>query len=134
MTKRTRIAPPAVGGASLLVIFAVLCMTVFALLTLTGTLAEGRLTRASVDAVSAYYAADCQAETIYARLRAGETPEAVTVQGETYTYSCPISEHQRLEVVLTCRDGMWQVLRWQAVSTATADDALPDIWDGGSIS
>ena len=57
-----RFSAPAVGGSSLLVIFAVLCLTVFALLGLSTVQADGRLSGASAEAVSAYYAADCRAE------------------------------------------------------------------------
>jgi len=53
MRKREQSAVPAVGGSSLLVIFAVLCLTVFALLGLSAVQAYGRLSEASVQAVSA---------------------------------------------------------------------------------
>ena len=68
MTKRGTSGPPAaVGGSSLLVIFAVLCLTVFALLTLSTAAADSRLSQDAADAVEAYYQADSQAE-------AGRTP------------------------------------------------------------
>lgn len=59
-----RFTPPAVGGSSLLVIFAVLCLTIFALLGLGTVQADQRLSDASAEAVYGYYAADCQAEAI----------------------------------------------------------------------
>ena len=62
--KNQRFSPPAVGGASLLVVFAVLCLTVFALLSLTTVQADVRLADASVQAVADYYAADLEAQTI----------------------------------------------------------------------
>ena len=63
-------SPPAVGGISLLVVFAVLCLTVFALLSLSTVRADARLSEASAQAVADYYAADCQAQEILAQLRA----------------------------------------------------------------
>ena len=66
MDERRDSFPPAVGGSSLLVIFAVLCLTVFALLGLATVQANSRLSDASAQTVSGYYAADCQAETILA--------------------------------------------------------------------
>lgn len=130
---RERFSPPAVGGSSLLVIFAVLCLTVFALLGLSTVQAGGRLSGASADAVSAYYDADCHAEAILARLRAGELPEGVTRSGDTYFYACPISDTQELRVEVRLEGETWTVLRWQAVSTARweADDTLA-VWDGGA--
>lgn len=128
---RERFSPPAVGGSSLLVIFAVLCLTVFALLGLTTVRADGRLADASVEAVSNYYRADCEAEAILARLRAGELPEGVARDGDTYTYTCPISETQALEVAVELRGADYTVLRWRAVSTADwQPDTGLDLWDG----
>ena len=49
--KKERVAVPAIGGSSLLVIFAVLCLTVFALLSLSTVQAGDRLSDASADAV-----------------------------------------------------------------------------------
>ena len=47
-----RIQTPMVGGSSLLVIFAVLCLTVFALLGFSTVQADGRLADSTVQAVS----------------------------------------------------------------------------------
>ena len=69
-------APTVVGGISLLVIFAVLCLTVFAVLSLAQGQADRRLAQNSWSAVTGYYRADCQAQEILSRLRAGERPRA----------------------------------------------------------
>jgi len=121
-----------VGGIALLMAFAVLCLTVFALLSLTTVRADGRLADASVQAVSDYYAADRAAQTILARLRNGELPEGVTsLGGNLYTYSCPVSDRQSLEVEVEVDGADYRVLRWQAVPTGewAADDSL-GLWDG----
>lgn len=133
MEKKDRISSPAVGGSSLLVIFAVLCLTVFALLSLSTVQAERRMANASVRAVSAYYEADYQAELIFARLRSGKSVQGVQQNGERYTYVCPISDNQKLVVELQNDDGQWTVLRWQAVAEpGAAEDDSPDVWDGES--
>ena len=131
MDKRTRMNTPVIGGSSLLVIFSVLCLTVFALLCLSTVQAGTRLSQATARAVSDYYQADCQAEELFARLRAGQLPDGVTKENNTYSYCCPISDTQQLQVELRAEGGSWTVLRWQAVSTAewTTDDAL-NVWDG----
>jgi hypothetical protein len=133
MDERERFSPPAVGGSSLLVIFAVLCLTVFALLGLSTVRADGRLSDASAEAVTAYYRADCQAETILAQLRAGQLPEGVTVDGGVYTYSCPISDTQALFVEVRLEGAHYTILRWQEASTTQwkADNSLP-VWNGDS--
>ena len=140
MDNRSRFSPPMVGGSSLLVIFAVLCLTIFALLGLSTVQADGRLSDASAEAVAAYYAADYQAEEVFARLRSGEFPGdiAVTVdttpEGSLYAYACPISDVQTLGVELLEADGTWTVLSWKMVSTAdwAPDDTL-DLWDGDPV-
>lgn len=131
MEKREKFSVPAVGGSSLLVIFAVLCLAVFALLSLSTAQAEKRLSDASLAAVSAYYEADRQAEEIFACLRSGEHPGEVTCTNNIYRYDCPISDAQVLSVELRLEDGSWTILRWQAVSAAEmgADDILA-VWDG----
>lgn len=137
MAKRGTSGPPAaVGGSSLLVIFAVLCLTVFALLTLSTAAADGRLSQEAAEAVEVYYQADSQAEALWARLRAGERPEEVTETAEDagstlYEYTVPISQGQELRVSLRLEEGSWTVVQWQAVSTVDwrADEDL-EVWDG----
>ena len=131
MDKRERTGPMTVGASSLLVIFAVLCLTVFALLSVSTVQADRRLSDKAADAVTGYYAADCQAEEILARLRSGEIPEGVSEQAGVYSYACPISQTQTLTVSVTVEGPEYTILRWQAVSTARwqADDSLR-VWDG----
>ena len=131
MDKERRMSTPIVGGSSLLVIFAVLCLTVFALLGLSTVQAGGRLSQSMADSVAAYYEADCMAEEIYARLRSGEMPAGVTQTGDTYTYACPVSETNQLQVELQKDGDQWNVICWTTVSTVEweSDDSL-DLWDG----
>ena len=125
---------PMVGGSSLLVIFAVLCLTVFAMLSLTQAQADRRLAQNSWSAVTGYYQADCQAQEILAQLRAGERPQGVTEEGENvFFYVCPISDAQTLEVRVRLTGEGYEILSWQAVFTADwqADEDL-DLWDGST--
>lgn len=141
--KREGFAPPALGGSSLLVVFAVLALTVFALLSLSTVRADVRLRDATEKMVSGYYAADVKAQEILAKLRTGAPlPEDVEFEttisdypdhSETiFSYSIPISDTQELQVeVLVEPDGSYQVRRWQAAAVGdwTFDDSL-DLWDG----
>lgn len=126
--------PAAVGGSSLLVIFAVLCLTVFALLSLSTVQADGRLTAISANAAKAYYEADAKAEAILARIRAGELPESVKQAGDIYQYSCEVSETQVLKVTVRIEENSYEVLQWKTMSIADweADDSL-HVWDGQTI-
>ncbi len=129
--KKRSFSPPVVGGSSLLVIFAVLCLTVFALLSLSTVQADGRLGDAAAQAVTGYYQADCRAESILAQLRAGDIPDDVSFDGSVYAYSCPISDTQSLSVEVSLDGSDYTILRWQAVSTAQwQPDTGLDLWDG----
>lgn len=131
-----RFSPPALGGASLLVIFAVLTLTIFALLSLSTVRADVRLADSAAQAVTDWYAADCKAQEILARLRNGEEPEGVEFWGSGLLYAgyaVPISDTQELqvEVILKGVEGGPLVLRWQAAPTGewTGGENYT-VWDG----
>ncbi|MBD5118181.1 MAG: hypothetical protein HDT37_03585 [Clostridiales bacterium] len=147
--KKEGMAPPALGGSSLLVAFAVLALTVFALLSLSTVRADVRLADASAQAVTDYYAADCQAQAVLAYLRTGETvpgafPEDLVIQitfteyvdrpGERVdAYAIPISDTQELQVEVVWHGAGYdyEILRWQAVPVGEwePDDHL-NVWGG----
>ena len=117
--KKRRFTPSLVGAGSLVIIFAVLCLTLFTVLTLSTVQANKRLSDASIQAVSDYYAADQEAERIFAQLRSGQDSESlgvIVLQNDIFSYFIPISETQELSVQVQRTASGWQVLRWQAVS------------------
>lgn len=127
-------SPPALGGSSLLVAFAVLALTVFALLSLSTVRADVRLGDAAAESVKAYYAADAKAQEILARLRSGEMPENVEIkEWGVASYTVPISDTQELQVEVELADGgsRWRVVRWQAMPSVEweGDESL-ELWDG----
>ena len=134
MKKSTRFSPPAVGASALLVSLSVLVLCVFALLSLSSAQAEYRLAESSANATANYYAADLQAEEIFAQLRSGEIPPQVTCQDNTYHYTCPISEYQFLLVSVAKDAGNWKVITWNVVSLEPSEvQTTPTLWDGGDI-
>lgn len=129
MSKRE--APPAIGGSSLLVIFAVLCLTIFALLGLSTVQADRRLAGASQEAVKNYYEADTQAEIILAQLRQGLDVDGVEKNGEVYGYRCHVSDVQELQVEVKISGDTYEILRWQLKSTAEwEEDESLNLWNG----
>lgn len=130
MKQKERLSPPAIGGSSLLVIFAVLCLTVFALLSASTVQAEKRMADASINAVTAYYEADLEAEEIFAKLRSGEMVPGVQESEGIYSYRCSISGNQWLEAEVKKTGDSWTVLRWQAVAEpGEINETLP-VWKG----
>ena len=129
MKNKTFLSPPAVGISSLLVIFAVLCLSVFTLLSISTVQADARLAEKNRQAVTDYYRADCHAQTILAQLRGGEVPQGVSRQDGQYHYYCQQSDTQALFVRVDARD--LRVLEYRSVSTLDwqADDRII-VWDG----
>ena len=94
--KKRKLSFTSVGGSSILTIFAVLCFIVFALLSLSTSKANHKLSMKSVDAVSDYYAADTKAEEILAQIRLGQVPDGVKQKGDKYCYVCPSVSYTHL--------------------------------------
>jgi hypothetical protein len=67
--------PTLVGVSSLLVIFSVLCLAVFAMLSLSTVQMDRRLLGNTVNSVRERAEAEVKAQEILGRLRAGEVPE-----------------------------------------------------------
>lgn len=135
MAEKRKFSPPVVGGSSLLVIFAVLCLVIFALLSLSTVSADVRLAEKSRDFVTEYYAADGKAEEILAQLRSGKMPEGVSAKetegGPLCRYQCEISSTQALSVEVLVTDSDYEIHRWQVVSTEKfePDDSI-SVWNG----
>ena len=129
MKKQTRISPTVVGGSTLMAIFAVVTLCVFALLSLSTVLSQQRLSQAAAQSVQRYYEADLQAEEAFAKLKTGEIP----CENGAYHAIYPISETQWLITEFENQDGQWHISRWQTVAQnpREADDSLP-VWTGNT--
>ena len=114
-----------------MVAFAVLCLTVFALMSMSKVQADSRLTDASLQAVENYYSADCEAWRILALLLEGEVPEGVAQEDGVYAYTCSVSKTQDLKVEVRLEGKQYTILRWQAVPNRRENGAGGlNLWDG----
>lgn len=135
--KKRRNGPPVrgggtPGGSSLMVVFAVLCLTVFAILALSTVLADARLSDAYVSDVSDYYKADARAEETIAQLRNGTVPPDVEQNGNEFSFCCLVSDTRSLFITVEVNgENDWRVLSKTTKYTAEwqADEDL-DIWAG----
>jgi hypothetical protein len=120
------------GSASIILVFAVLCLTIFALISLSTAFSSKSLTDEAADMVVGYYRADTLAEEILARLTAaGEIPGSIlgidinTAQmedeyGDPYTfvsYSCPVNDRKGLAVELKFNGEGFRVVSWCLINT-----------------
>lgn len=119
------------GGSALMMIFAVLCLTVFAVLSLSTAKAGDRLSEGSKAAVESYYRADTEAERILAKLRSGEDVPEAERDGNVVRFRCPIDARQSLHVEAEWNGSDYRILTWQAVvdDSMIGEDML-DVWDG----
>ena len=119
------------GGSALMVVFAVLCLTVFAILVLSTVLSDAKRSDSYAEGVSAYYAAEAEAEETIATLRAGVWVPGVSYQDGIYSFSCEISDTKALAVRVRIGDGSWEVLSKNVVYTAgwQAEGGVT-VWDG----
>ena len=116
------------GAVSLVMIFCVLCMAVFAVLTLSTAVREQGLAELTAQRAAEYYEADRQAAAIAAALIAGEAVEAdvsyeLTGEGAVASYVVPAGGELLLEVRLLLTGSEYEVLAWR---TIYAGDWTPD--------
>ena len=135
------------GITSFVLIFVMLSLLTFSVLSLVSAQANLRLSRKSADRTSAYYAAENEANEVLMGLvkAAGESPKALEAyaagadvtltDGARAAYQVPLGEDQVLAVELTLPAGEapCRIDRWQAVSRYdwAPDDSLNLLSTGG---
>ena len=125
---KKRSYPPFNMGISLmLVTFLVLCMVIFAALSLSGALKDYRYSKQNALRTSAYYEANNKAEVILAELY--ENPPKDQSENRL-EYLIPIDEDEGLQVVLdviSFDKPEYQIVTWKQISTKewSGSDTLP---------
>ena len=116
------------GGATLVMLFSVLCMTVFAVLALSSARSQLRLSERYAESVSDYYAADSEAVRVVESLTKSEDldreldrlrnegldiSEEYAVNGILLIdFSCPVRDPLCLDVQLARENDGWTILKW----------------------
>jgi len=132
-----------VGSASIVLVFAVLCLTIFSLITYVVAGNDKALVDAKVGLVTGYYEADAMAEQILWDLIGAETIPN-NVQGvdintrfdedlgvETIYFFCHISDIKALYVNVVIRNDSFDILSWRMYDTDdwVFDDTM-NVWPG----
>ena len=115
-----------VGSASIVLIFAVLCLAIFTMISYMSALADEVLIEREVTLVRAFYEADVLAEKILHEILTadGEVPySALGVEitsfwdfdlwAEKVSFAVPISEKQELYVVAVISESSYEILTWR---------------------
>lgn len=108
-----------IGVISVLTVLLVLCLSLFAALTLTSAKADLSLSQRNAQQVTAYYEADAQAVALYEAFLSSDDAELET--------TIAMTEHQSLYLWLQREsDGSVVIRAWRTVPTETeSDDHLP---------
>lgn len=134
-----------VGSASIVLVFAVLCLTVFSLITYVVARNDKSLVDAEARLVAGYYEADALAEQIVAEIMASDQiPESINgveinkpedldpfAEMSVVYFLCLISEQKSLYVRLAVYHDTYDVLSWHMIDTDewVFDDRLM-VWQG----
>ena len=124
------------GAVSLVMIFCILCLVIFSVLTLATADRESRLSEMTARNTEEYYQADRDATVIAAALRNGSPIPAdidveIAWEGDTASFLLPIGDSLALDVALTVRGGAYEILRWQTVYVGSWEpDNVLDLWEG----
>lgn len=123
-TKKSSYPPINIGTSFMLVIFIILCMVIFAVLSLSSALKDYEYSKLNAERTIAYYEACNLAEEIRAQIEAEERSE------EIIEYSVPIDEDEVLQVVLTHQPGTehtYSIRSWiqDSVADWTGTQTLP---------
>ena len=131
-----------IGSSSLILIFIVMCLVTFGMLSLTSAKSDLSLANRNADAVTEYYRADTEGEAFY-RMVAGEVKTACAnasgheerlallekALGEYYRHGAAVTEvamERDLE-----GEGSVRVTKWNVIQTEDyeIDDSMP-VWGG----
>jgi len=133
------------GSVSIVLIFAVLSLSVFSLITYYVADNDKKLVDAKAEAVAGYYEADTLAESILAEIITSQvTPDAINGTAvfseidddgktESIYFMTPISEISALYVNITRTDETFDILSWKMIMIDdwNHDDSL-NLWPGVS--
>lgn len=150
--KSLKIANAGVGYTSIMIIFALVCLVIFAVLSLKAASSDKALNERSGEYLKEYYTADniakqklCELDEIaykagksgflaetFQELAEGKDVSIKMIQnGCVADYSVPINERQELSVSVTFRlSGEYEITRWQCRTLSSANDDHLNVWDG----
>lgn len=132
-----------VGSASIVLIFAVLCLAIFTMISYMSALADQVLIAREVELVKGFYAADALAEQILHEILTTEgTPLNVfgvevsshwdtLLEAEKISFITPISETQELYVVAVIGEDSYEILTWRMQLTGDWNPFFEwNLWSG----
>ncbi|MDL2300322.1 hypothetical protein LJC01_01610 [Clostridiaceae bacterium OttesenSCG-928-D20] len=134
-----------VGSVSLILIFCLLCLTIFALLTLSSARVENTMAEKYADSIKRFYSADTIAAEVYSalskQLPKGERPgeidgiEIMYEEGEkgvNFTFSSPLDARRAIAVSGSYTEDGIKLKSWNEEGDSVLDmwvELEPDDWE-----
>lgn len=116
-----------IGMSTFMMIFTVLCLTIFATLTYLQARHNQQETDKIIESTVAYYDADHTASKIYKELKTQYTDttfledNGIEKEGNTYSYTVSISENRELKVTIEENEGKLNIIQWQEIAQSNDD-------------
>ena len=115
-----------IGSASIALIFVVLCMTIFTVISFVFAISEESLIQNEVDSVKAFYAADTLAEQVLAEILSAEGAVPVSAMGidifsrwdiglmaEIVYFTIPVMDNSELYVAIELDGFNYNIISWR---------------------
>lgn len=118
-----------IGMSTFMMIFTVLCLTIFATLTYLQAKHNLEETDQIIEAFQAYYDADHTATSIYKSLKTNYSnteflvENNITKQENEYSYVVQISDTRELQVTILENEGKLKIEKWQEIAKSSDDYA-----------
>lgn len=118
-----------VGMSTFMMIFIVLCLTIFATLTYLQAKHNLEETNQIIEASQVYYDADYTATSIYKSLKTNYlnteflVENNITKQGNEYSYVVQMSDTRELQVTIVENEGKLKIEKWQEIAKSSDDYA-----------
>ena len=126
--KKTSYPPVNIGTSFMLVLFLILCMIIFAVLSLSTALKDQAFSQKNAVLISEYYMANNAAEEKLAEIDQAIADGRITEP--TVTYLIPINDNQSLQVVLEIhpdQNERYKIVTWKQIPATdwNGDQTLP---------
>ena len=120
------------GAVSLVMIFCILCLVIFSVLTYVTADRERRLSEKTAQNAEDYYKADRDATVIVSHLQNGTNLDVeIDWNGDKASFLLPVGDSLGLDVEVSVHGGACEILRWQTVYTGSWEpDQFLDLWEG----
>ena len=121
MSKKNSSLGLPIGGPTLLMIFVILCINIFAVISYMSALRDYNLSEKAAEKIKQYYTADSKAEKMLSDIVNGSNKNDNLTYFE---YSIPVNQDMVLKVAVEISKltNNYDIIMWKKINTAIHDD------------